>query len=60
MRSQDSLHGNNLTFSVSSGFIEVMLPVAIRQAASLSDFHALVSAYLELSVRSHRLLGGPL
>ena len=37
-----------------------MLPIAIRQAASLSDFHALVSAYLGLPVRSHRLLGDPL
>ena len=37
-----------------------MLPIAIRQAASLSDFHALVSAYLGLLVRSHRLLGDPL
>ena len=37
-----------------------MLPIAIRQAASLSDFHALVSACLGLSVRSHRLLVDPL
>ena len=37
-----------------------MLPIAIRQAASLSDFHTLVSAYLGFPVRSHRLLGDPL
>ena len=37
-----------------------MLPIAIRQAASLSYFHALVSAYLGLPVRSHRLLEDPL
>ena len=36
-----------------------MLPIAIRQAASLFDFHGLVSAYLGLPVRSHRLLGDP-
>ena len=37
-----------------------LLPIAIRQAASMPDFHALSSAYLGLSVRSHRLLGDPL
>ena len=37
-----------------------LLPIAIRQAASMPDFHALLSAYLGLPVRSHRLLGDPL
>ena len=37
-----------------------LLPIAIRQAASMPDFHAFLSAYLGLPVRSHRLLGDPL
>ena len=37
-----------------------LLPIAIRQSASMPDFHALLSAYLGLPVRSHRLLGDPL
>ena len=36
-----------------------MLPMAIRQAASLSDFHAFVSVYLGLPVSSHMLLVNP-
>ena len=37
-----------------------LLPIAILQAASMPDFHALLLAYLGLPVRSHRMLGDPL
>ena len=57
-------HANSCYGNFSLSFLAAdhwnMLPIAIRQAASLSDFHALVSAYLGLPVRSHRLLGDPL